>query len=151
MTRSLPTSPPRIRSGFSLIEIMVAMTILVTVIGALAVLSAKTSERARLAEVLAQRNYTIVQQMNRLNALPFDSLKLYTAGKVYDTIPSGIPQLRFLRRDTVYYLSAAAADTNEVEAKVTIMPLSANKRDSVYRDSIAIRRRNPRLTSPLNY
>jgi hypothetical protein len=134
-----------------LIEIMVAMTILVTVIGALAVLSAKTSERARLAEVLAQRNYTIVQQMNRLNALPFDSLKLYTAGKVYDTIPSGIPQLRFLRRDTVYYLSAAAADTNEVEAKVTIMPLSANKRDTVYRDSIAIRRRNPRLTSPLNY
>jgi hypothetical protein len=144
---------------------MVALTILVVVIGGLSLLSAKTSERARLAETLAQRNYTIVQQMNRLNALPFDSLRVYTLGRADDTIPSGIPTIRFLRRDTVYYISgidtgtpprtgmkaATAGDTLLIEAKVTILPLTSIRRDTVYRDSIALRRRNPRLTSPLNY
>ena len=152
-------TPPRSsnRDGFSLIEIIVAMTILVLVLGGMSLLSAKTSERARLAETLAQRNYTLVQQMNRLNALPYDSLKRYTQLNTYDTIPSGIPSIRFLRRDTTYYVSGfegvapAADDTVLIEAKVMIVPLTSVRRDTVYRDSIVLRRRNPRLTSPLNY
>jgi len=145
------------RAGFSLIEILVAMTILVIVLGGMSLLSAKTSERARLAETLAQRNYTMVQQMNRYNALPYDSLKKYTVVRTYDTIPSGIPYIRFLRRDTTYYISGfegvapAADDTVLIEAKVILMPITPVARDTVYRDSIILRRRNPRLTSPLNY
>lgn len=160
-----PSRPSRLRAGFSLIEIMVALTILVIVLGGMTLLSAKTSERARLAETLAQRNYTIVQQMNRLNALPYDSLKLYTLSQTNDTIPSGIPTIRFLRRDTAYYISGtdtgtaphiamlppAADDTVLIEAKVTIVPLTSLPRDTSLRDSISLRRRNPRLTSPLNY
>ena len=145
------------RAGFSLIEILVAMTILVIVLGGMSLPSAKTSERARLAETLAQRNYTLVQQMNRLNALPYDSLARYTRINTYDTIPSGIPSIRFLRRDTTYYVSGfegvapAVDDTVLIEAKVTIVPITSVRRDTIYRDSIVLRRRNPRLTSPLNY
>ena len=148
-----PTSMHRSRprAGFSFIEVIVAMTLLATVIGSLGVLSAKIAERARAANVLAQRNYIVVQQLNRYNALPYDSLTLYALAAKSDTIPSAIPSLRFLRRDTVYRVTSAPADTNRIEVKVVIVPLAALRRDTMLKDSIILRRRNPRLTSPLNY
>jgi prepilin-type N-terminal cleavage/methylation domain-containing protein len=139
------------RGGFSFIEIMVAMTLLATVLGSLGVLSAKVSERSRRAAVLAQRNYIVVQQLNRYNALPYDSLKLYALASKSDTIPSAVSTIRFLRRDTVYRVTSGSSDTNRIEVKITIMPLSTVRRDTILKDSIILRRRNPRLTSPLNY
>jgi hypothetical protein len=115
------------------------------------VLSAKVSERSRRAAVLAQRNYIVVQQLNRYNALPYDSLKLYALASKSDTIPSAVSTIRFLRRDTVYRVTSGPSDTNRIEVKITIMPLSTVRRDTILKDSIILRRRNPRLTSPLNY
>lgn len=140
-----------LRPGFSFIEIIVALTLLATVIGSLGLLSVRVSERARLAEMLAQRNYIVIQQLNRYNALPYDSLRAYATSARRDTIPSAIPTLRFLRRDTVYRVTSAAADTNRYAVKVLIIPVDSIRRDSLYKDSIMLRRRNPRLTSPLNY
>jgi prepilin-type N-terminal cleavage/methylation domain-containing protein len=139
------------RGGFSFVEIMVAMTLLATVLGSLGVLSAKISQRARRASVLAQRNYIVVQQLNRYNALPYDSLKLYAMASTADTIPSALPTIRFVRRDTVYRVTSAPADTNRIEVKVVIVPLTSVKSDTMLKDAIILRRRNPRLTSPLNY
>lgn len=141
----------RERAGFSFVEIMVAMTLLATVLGSLGVLSAKISERSRRASVLAQRNYIVVQQLNRYNALPFDSLKLYAMKSTADTIPSALSTIRFVRRDTVYRVTSAAADTNRIEVRIEIVPLTSVKRDTMLKDAIILRRRNPRLTSPLNY
>ena len=150
MTSPRPT-PARRRSGFSFIEIMVAMTLLATVLGALGVLSTKIAERSRRANMLAQRNYIVVQQLNRYNALPYDSLKLYATKAKNDTIPSAIPSVRFLRRDSVYKVTSALADTNRIQVSVVIVPLTSQRRDTMLKDSIILRRRNPRLTSPLNY
>jgi prepilin-type N-terminal cleavage/methylation domain-containing protein len=141
----------RPRAGFSFIEIMIALTLLATVIGSLGLLSVRISERARLAEMLAQRNYIVIQQLNRYNALPYDSLRTYSTSARRDTIPSALPTLRFLRRDTIYRVTTAQSDTNRYEVKVLIMPVDSLKHDSLYKDSIILRRRNPRLTSPLNY
>ncbi len=149
--RCSPLFRPGRRAGFSFVEIMVALTLLATVIGSLGVLSAKIAERARKAEILAQRNYIVVQQLNRYNALPYDSLRLYALASRNDTIPSAILNLRFVRRDTVYRVTSSASDTNRYEVKVVIVPVDSIRSDSMYKDSVLLRRRNPRLTSPLNY
>lgn len=148
-TSMIPSS--RQRAGFSFIEIMVAMTLLATVIGSLGVLSTRISERARRANLLAQRNYIVVQQLNRYNALPYDSLKLYALAAKSDTIPSALSTIRFLRRDTVSRVTSSPSDTNRIQVTVTIIPLTTSKGDTMLKDSIVLRRRNPRLTSPLNY
>lgn len=145
-----PKCRPGSRAGFSFIEIMIALTLLATVIGSLGILSARVSSRARLAQLIAQRNYIVVQQLNRYNALPYDSLRLYATKANLDTIPSAVAGLRFLRRDTVYLPSTTGTDTLRLEAKVLIIPLDAIKSDTQFKDSIMLRRRNPRLTSPLN-
>jgi type II secretory pathway pseudopilin PulG len=147
------SSPARrvARHGFSFVEIIVALTLLATVIGGLGVMAARSSERARLAQLLAQRNYIVVQQLNRYNALPYATLRTYALAATWDTIPSALPTLRFLRRDTAYRVSPASWDTNRYEVKIMIVPLDAVKRDTMYKDSIILRRRNPVLTSPLNY
>lgn len=94
------TLSPRDQAGFSLIEIMVAMTLLgVVLIGV-----------GRLNFVLAQRFYTLseggardavlTQQVNEFAALPFDSLKA-KAG----TITVTKPPLPYTRKITVDSLS----------------------------------------------
>lgn len=142
---------PNSRAGFSFVEIMVAMTLLATVLGSLGVLSAKISERSRRAAVLAQRNYIVAQQLNRYNALPYASLKAYADSAQHDTIASALASIRFLRRDSVYRVTNSPSDTNRIQVKVVIVPLTRIKLDTVLKDSIILRRRNPILTSPLNY
>ncbi|MFL5606574.1 MAG: type II secretion system protein [Gemmatimonadaceae bacterium] len=146
-----PSSHPRRqRPGFSFIEIMVALAMLATVIGSLALLSQRIATNARLAELFAQRNYIVVQQMNRYAAIPYDSLSKYSTAGTLDTIPSGIPTLRFIRRDTIYRVTNNQWDSLRYAVKVVIIPMTKNASDAKYRDSIMLRRRSPNLSSPLN-
>lgn len=141
---------PRDRRGFSFAEIIVALMLLATVIGSLAILSQRIATSARLAEMLAQRNFVVVQQMNRYSAIPYDSLAKYSLAGTQDTIPSGLPKLRFIRRDTVYHVTSNMWDTLRLAVKVVIIPLDSIAGDSRFRDSIMLRRRSPNLASPLN-
>jgi type II secretory pathway pseudopilin PulG len=149
MTPSSSNTRPR-RPGFSFIEIIVALALLATVIGSLALLSQRIATNARLAELFAQRNYIVVQQMNRYAAIPYDSLSKYSTAGTQDTIPSGIPTLKFIRRDTVYRVTTNAWDTLRYAVKVVIIPKTKLASDAKYRDSIMLRRRSPNLSSPLN-
>jgi prepilin-type N-terminal cleavage/methylation domain-containing protein len=142
--------PRRRRGGFSFIEIMVALVLLATVIGSLGLLSQRIASNARLAELFAQRNYVVVQQMNRYSAIPYDSLSRYSLAGTQDTIPSGIPTLKFIRKDTVYHVTSNSWDTLRLAVKVVIVPVDSIASDSRYRDSIMLRRRSPKLYSPLN-
>ena len=142
--------PARTKAGFSLIEVVVAMTLLIFVIGALSVLATRTSERARRADIIAKRNYVVVQQLNRYSALPYDTLRARINNEParLDTILA--TGMNFLRRDTVSnYPTTAAADTLIAQVRVTIVPLTTNVKDTLFKDSVVIHRRNPNKTSPL--
>ena len=138
------------RAGFSFVEIIVALALLATVIGSLSLLSQRIATNAHLAELLAQRNYIVVQQMNRYAAIPYDSLAKYSVAGTQDTIPSGIRTLKFIRKDTVYRVTNNSWDSLRYAVKVVIIPKTANPNDANYRDSIMLRRRSPNLSSPLN-
>ncbi|MES2179057.1 MAG: prepilin-type N-terminal cleavage/methylation domain-containing protein [Gemmatimonadota bacterium] len=141
---------PRRRRGFSLIEVVVAMTLLAFVIGSLSVLATRTSERARRADIIAKRNYVVVQQLNRYSGLPYDTLRarINTNPTRLDTIKGY--NMNFLRRDTVAnYPTSAAGDTLIAEVRVTIIPLTTNVKDTMLKDSVVIHRRNPNRYSPL--
>ena len=157
-----PSSPtPRDRSGFSLIEVVVAMMLLTFVMGSLSVLAAKTSARARRADILAKRNYVMVQQINRYSGVPFDTLRFRVDNDLLsakdtiwgDTLSGAVKY--FLRRDSVYYMGAGyaptASDTFVVEAKIVIVPKTPIASDTQYKDSVVIHRRNPHAVSKLNY
>jgi prepilin-type N-terminal cleavage/methylation domain-containing protein len=148
----MPSSPNtrQQRPGFSFVEIIVALALLATVIGSLSLLSQRIATNARLAELFAQRNYIVVQQMNRYAAIPYDSLAKYSTAGTLDTIPSGIPTLKFIRRDTVYRVTNNQWDSLRYAVKVVIIPMTKIASDAKYRDSIMLRRRSPNLSSPLN-
>ena len=81
MNRSLRRqigSPPlrgrRARAGISLVEIMVAMMLFGTVTVAMAGLSLVVARRAEANDVFTKRTAILQQQMNWLQALPYDSL-----------------------------------------------------------------------------
>lgn len=140
----------RLRQGFSLIEVVVAMTLLAFVIGALSILATRTSERARRADIIAKRNYVVVQQLNRYASLPYDTLRARI-----NTNPSSLDTIRgfnmnFLRRDTVTrFPTSAATDTLIAQVRVTIIPLTTSVRDTLLKDSVVVHRRNPNRFSPL--
>lgn len=65
---------PRSRAGLSLLEIMVALTLFGTVAVAMGGLSLVVAKRAEANDVFTKRTALLQQQMNWLQALPYDSL-----------------------------------------------------------------------------
>jgi hypothetical protein len=88
-TRIDPRSPrpARRRDGISIIEILVAMTLLVFVLGALSVLTTRTVKRSRDLDIGSARTFVLMQQSNRFSSLPYDSIPSY-APRI-DTIVGG--------------------------------------------------------------
>jgi hypothetical protein len=74
-TRSGPRrGVPRKRSGLSIIEIVVALTLFGTVGIAMGGLSLVVAKRAEANDVFTKRTALLQQQMNWLQALPYDSV-----------------------------------------------------------------------------
>jgi Tfp pilus assembly protein PilV len=74
-THSRPVQgQPRARSGISVIEVMVAMMLFGTVTIAMAGMSLAVARRADANDLFTKRTATLQQQMNRLQALPYDSI-----------------------------------------------------------------------------
>lgn len=84
----------RERRGVSLIEILVAMTLLVVVLGALAVLTTRTVKRSRDLDLASARTFILMQQSSRFSVLPYDSISAYAPRT--DTVIAG--RFSFLRR-----------------------------------------------------
>lgn len=117
--------PRRARRGVSLIEIIVAMTLLTFVIGSLSVLSAKSARRGPELDVSAARNFVLIQQANRFSVLPYDSITSY-APRI-DTVITG--RYKYVRRVT-YVQSTTASEYKTV--KVLLLPVTdTTKRDSL--------------------
>jgi len=67
----------RTRRGMSLIEVIVACSLLAITFTSLTGLSVKLAKRARSNAYAQQRTATFFEQINRAESMPFDSLRLY--------------------------------------------------------------------------
>jgi Tfp pilus assembly protein PilV len=87
MNRNRSRSTRR-RSGISLIEVVVACTLLAVTLTALTGLSARMAARTRNVGVIEQRTATYFQEVNRIESMPYDSLSLGSY-LVTDSVKSG--------------------------------------------------------------
>jgi type II secretory pathway pseudopilin PulG len=128
----------RERRGISLIEVIVAMTLLAFVLGSLGLLAAKTAGRARALDANSARTFVLTQQANRFSVLPYDSIPIY-APKL-DTVVAG--RFRFERR-----VSYTNASTGSEYRRVTVLliPLADRKKP----DSLVFERAKTYAKSPL--
>ena len=123
MNRHHPVpSRSTLRRGFSLTEVMMAMTLLSIVLLSMARMSMVVSARGRANDILAKRNAVLIQQSNKFGAMPYDSLGTFSTST--KTLKSG--DFSFSRR-----LSITTSGVNRT-VKILIVPtLDTTKRDSV--------------------
>jgi Tfp pilus assembly protein PilV len=133
---------PRPRSGVSLIEIIVAMTLLVTVLGSLSVLTTRTVKRSRDLDIGSARTFMLMQQSNRFSSLPYDSIPSY-APRV-DTIRTG--RYAFERKLT-YVQGATGSEYRTL--KVMLTPVSDTIKSNQKPDSLLFQRAKTFATTPL--
>jgi Tfp pilus assembly protein PilV len=90
MNRNRSRSTRR-RSGISLIEVVVACTLLAVTLTALTGLSARMAARTRNVGVIEQRTATYFQEVNRVESMPYDSIGHAAVGAylVTDSVKSG--------------------------------------------------------------
>jgi prepilin-type N-terminal cleavage/methylation domain-containing protein len=63
------------RSGFSMVEVLVAMVLLAVILTALAGFTFTTARRAITVTDASAREALLLESVNRFNSLPFDSLR----------------------------------------------------------------------------
>jgi Tfp pilus assembly protein PilV len=142
-----PTSPhepaaPRARRGISLVEIIVAMSILVFVLGALSVLTTRTVRRSRDLDVGSARTFVLMQQSNRFSSLTYDSIPSY-APRV-DTIRTG----RFYYERRLTYVQGTTGSEYRT-LKVKLKPLYLSSSTMQRPDSLMFQRAKTYAKTPL--
>ena len=68
------------RVGFSLLEVIVAMMLLVTVLSALATLSYRVSERGQGNDLTSKRTFALQREANRFGSMTFAELATQANG-----------------------------------------------------------------------
>jgi len=141
---ALPGEPdaPRARRGISLVEIIVAMTMLVFVLGALSVLTTRTVKRSRDLDVGSARTFVLMQQSNRFSSLTYDSIPSY-APRV-DTISTG----RFFYERRLSYVQGATGSEYRT-LKVKLQPLYLSSATMSRPDSLVFQRAKTYDKTPL--
>jgi hypothetical protein len=119
-------------------EILVAMTLLTFVLGALSVLTTRTVKRSRDLDIGSARTFVLMQQSNRFSSLPYDSIPSY-APRV-DTIVTG--RFRYERRLT-YVQGTTGSEYRTL--KVRLVPLQ----DGGKPDSLLFQRAKTYSSTPL--
>ena len=131
----------RPRSGMTLIEVVVACTLLAVTLTSFTALSLKMAARNRRNMYLEQRTATLLQEVNRVESMPYDSLATY------------------LKTDSTkvgngYYVWEYTIDPDSVSTtgksrykkiKITITP----RLDPTYTQSTTVRRAKPPYVNPL--
>jgi type II secretory pathway component PulJ len=116
----------RARAGISLIEIVVACTLLALTLTGLTGLYAKLARRQQNIAVIEQRNATLMQELSRVETLPYDSLATTTTGStsrflVNDSMKAG--NIYYVWRYTVDPESSGTlATTKYRKITLTVIP-----------------------------
>jgi prepilin-type N-terminal cleavage/methylation domain-containing protein len=114
------------RKGFSLIEVMVAMTVLSIVMMSLAKIGVSVAVKGRTNDIVAKRNAALQLEANKLGAVPFD--RLGTWSTTTRTLTNG--GFSYTRRTTI-----GAPTMYRFAIKVVVTPtLDPSKTDSVMFD-----------------
>jgi hypothetical protein len=133
----------RSRAGVSLIEIIVAMTLLVVVLGALSVLTTRTVKRSRDLDIGSARTFVLMQQSNRFSSLSYDSIPSYAPRS--DTIIAG----RYMYLRTLSYVQS----TTGSEYRTITVALKPISRDTMIAkqkpDSLFFQRAKTYANTPL--
>ena len=132
--RARPAAPSlRRRAGFSIIELLVAITILGVALSSLARLTVTVSQRGRSNDLAAKRTFVLQQQANLVGAMPYARIASLPASKSF-----GGTDFPFTRRVTI------TTGSRYSTIRVVIVP----SRDTIRKDSLVINRSNP-AGSPL--
>jgi prepilin-type N-terminal cleavage/methylation domain-containing protein len=118
------------RKGFSLIEIMVSLTILAVVLSSVAKLAGIVAVRGRDADAYAKRSAALQLEANKFGSMPFSTLKTWSTADKSFTI-SGFSYTR--------KLTITAPSSNRYTIKIVIVPTSS----SIGRDSVFVDRTSP--------
>ena len=115
------------RGGFSLVEMVVAMTMLSVVLMSLAKVVTIVAVRARTNELAAQRTAVLQSELNKFVSMPYDTLAAFSTATRTLTA-SGFSYKRRLTR---------TAATNRYTVKIVILPVSdTTRKDSVTFDRV---------------
>ena len=124
------------RQGFSLVEVMVAMTMLAIVMLSLARMSVTVATLGRTNDLVAKRNAVLQMEANKLGAAPFDSVTKWST--TTRTFTQGT--FSYSRRMTITALSATRDSV-----KIVVIPTS----NTAKKDSVFIIRSKPTTTNVL--
>ena len=111
------------KKGFVLVEVIVAMVLLAVAVSSLAALMLSVSQSSIVATGNAYRNGVLMHEVNRLEGLPYDSVRTGTTSSSVSAAP-------YPHTTTITVTEPAANLIKSV--KIVIMPTNAKfKRDSV--------------------
>ncbi|HEX2602816.1 MAG TPA: prepilin-type N-terminal cleavage/methylation domain-containing protein [Gemmatimonadaceae bacterium] len=84
---AVPAGDRRSRKGFVLVEVIVAMVLLAVAVSSLAALVYSVSRSGLAATGSAYRNGVLMQEVNRLETLPYDSVRVGSFSTTVTTPP----------------------------------------------------------------
>lgn len=118
------------RRGFSLVEIIVALTLIAFAMTALGKLAVVLSQRGRVTDLRGKRALALQRQVNKFLTLNYDTLKTFPTTTKTDTAG-----------DFVYtrQLSITANGASEYTVKIVLVPAS----DTTQKDSVSFERTKP--------
>ncbi|MEX2179325.1 MAG: prepilin-type N-terminal cleavage/methylation domain-containing protein [Gemmatimonadaceae bacterium] len=139
MSRRLTTAPSPAEgrwSGFSLIEVIVATSLLAIVMMLLASLSLAVGRRGRMNDLMTKRNFAIAQQADRIQAMPIEDVALLASGSAQVLVGD----FTFQRRLTV-----TKTGSTRYTIKIVVAPVAGE----FGADSVTIDRTRPASGTPL--
>ena len=108
-------SSKKARTGFSLIEVMVAMTVFSLVLLSLAKVTTALALRGRTSDVVAKRNAALALEANKFGAMPYTRLAAWSSSVA--TVTRG--SFSYTRQLTLTRMSS-----NRYTVKIMIIPTS---------------------------
>jgi prepilin-type N-terminal cleavage/methylation domain-containing protein len=124
------------RKGFSLIEVIIAMTLLAIVLMSLAKMSLMVAVRGRGNDLVAKRTAVLQLEGNKLGALPYSTLSTWST--TTQTLTLG--DFTYKRR-----MAIANTSSNRYSIKILIIPMN----DTTKKDSLTLDRTKPATSTPL--
>lgn len=136
-----PTPTPRARRGVSLVEILVAITMLAVILSVVGRLSVTLNNYNRASDIKTKRTMAMQQQMNFVGSLPYASL---TATVLPATKSFTTGDFTYTRRVTL------TTTTYTTTVRVTIVPSTGIPADTLLKESMTMLRTNPPCGTVLN-